>query len=201
MRIGFGVVQLFDRPRVSEQGRLRLVQLTGQVQAPHLLHNGVPIAVRDPRQIGEVWLVVADVLKAAVAHGPHHVVRHVVPVPARVYELPRRLGLAAQKRPALYMGGHFDSCEREHRRAKINRAYQVLAHPPRFHARAADDQRHVDARVVRPALAARQRAVIAPVKDVRIIGQAVFVELLQELGKLSVAALNVRVHPRHGLAH
>ena len=74
------VVEFLRRPRVLEHHRLFSLQFAFRMEPPHLLHNRMPIAIRNPEQIRLFRVIIPDVFIAFIAHGAHHVVRFIIPV-------------------------------------------------------------------------------------------------------------------------
>ena len=159
------------------------------------------VAVGNPAEVGKVRPVVPDVLEAAVANGADHVVGLVVAVPAGMDVIARGAGLISQKRAALDVAGDADAGKGEHGGPEIYRAYQLIPYLARCQTRSPGDQRDVDARVVGPAFAAGQGAVVAPVEYPGVFREPVLFQLAQERCEFPVVVGDVRVHAGHGLPH
>ena len=96
------------------------------------------------------------------------------------------------------MDRDLDAGQRQHRGAEVDRTDQVVADPSPAQVRPSGDQRHVNPRVVRPALAAGQGTVVAPVEHVRVVREPVFFQLLEQGAELPVVMRDVRIHAGQG---
>ena len=186
------IVELFGGLGLPEvrPGPLELARVVKAV--PHGGGRGLE-HVLDVLPVDAVRHEVADVHEAAVGHAANHVVAFVHPAAKAVdIRLGRRFELTGEG-VALEVVGRLDAGQAQHSRREVNEPNQALA-------RAADrvlggpqvlellryvqDQRDVEAGVVRPALAARHaRPVIGPVEHDRVLFEAVLAQLGQHLAR------------------
>ena len=97
--------------------------------------------------------------------------------------------------------GVFDAGQGKHGGTEVDRADQVFPDPPPSQVRPTGDQRHVDPRVIGPALAAGEGAVVAPVEHVGLACESVFFQLLQKHAEFVIVAGDVGVHAGKGFPH
>ena len=158
------------------------------MQTPPLLHGRHLVHVIDVLGVGDLGHVVAEVLVALAAHGPDQVVGLVHAIAGGIDVVPRRSLPLAQKRPSLHVRRHCNAGQRQHRRAEIDEAHEIVDRRPRLeHARPSNHQRHMDTRVIDPAFGAGQSpSMIAPKEDDRVVRQAILFKLAEDAGHLHV---------------
>ncbi len=158
---------------------------------------------------GAVRQVVADVLVPLVADRPAHLVHLVDPVPHGKRVVARSAGSGAEKRTPFHVFGDLHTGQAEHGGGEIDEADQPVGDRPRLARRRAlellrepDDQRHANARVVEPPLVARQAvAVVGEEEDDRLVGQAVLLQLPQDIAHLFIHDRDQVVQVGHVAAH
>ena len=192
------VVEFLDGPGVPEQGRLRLVKAAFQVQPPYFLHDRVLVSIGYPGKVREVRPVVPDILVPPVPYGPDHVVGHVVAIPAGEDIASRGPGLIPEKRASLDMVRDLDAGQGQHGGTQVDRTDQVVTHLTPAQVRPPCDQRHVDPRVIGPALTPGQGTVVAPVEHVGIVGEPVLFQLAENRTELAVVVGDMRIHAGQG---
>ena len=74
------IVELLSRARILEHYPPFFFQFARRMEPPHLLHNRMPIAIRNPEQIRLFGVIIPDVFIPFIPHGAHHVVRFIIPV-------------------------------------------------------------------------------------------------------------------------
>ena len=201
MRIGLHIEELLRRAALMKL-HLRGIQLALVGQLAPFGEGEHLVAVIILQRIRVKTLQVADVGVLALPQRAYEVVLFIKPIRVAEHFIARRqvlgIHILAKERAAIGELVRLETSEVQNRWPKVDEAHKAIRacatlviHKVRKIFRDADHQRHVQTALVRVPLAARQHAaVIAKVKDERILEQTIVRQTFHHIAEQTVDGLN-----------
>lgn len=187
--VGVEIVQFFGRFGGGEEEGGGAGKFAFSIEPSPFLHDGGVFHVLVDLGIGEIGAEVFGVTVLAVAGGALHVDGFVHAIAGGEDVFRFGLGAWAEDDAALHLRRDFGAGQGDEGRAEVHESDEVGADGTSLEmAGPADEEGDTEAGVIGPALAAREAAaVVAPEEDDGIVGEAVSLELIEDV-------LNLLVH-------